>query len=128
MMQALQSLLHFAQIGRARSSVINPLQWTLVLMIFGLFAVLLTHGPTWLLEFFVVLIGGLFLLLITAYVYFMIRNPDALRSETYSLAKSAIEKQMVGDSLSGLRQVVEILDGSDVRMLGAGSHDEEPKR
>lgn len=124
MMKAIQSLLQLAHIGRARSSVINPLQWALVLLVFGLLAVLVVRGPAWLLVFFVVLICLIILLLSIAYVYFMIKNPDALRSETFSLAKTALEKQTVGDSLSGLRQVVEIMDASEARLLGPGSHEE----
>ncbi len=123
-MKAIQSLLQLAHIGRARSSVINPLQWTLVLLVFGLLTVLVARGPAWILEFFVVLIGLIILLLIVAYTYFMIKNPDALRSETFSLAKTALEKQVVGDSLSGLRQVVDIMDASEARLLGPGNHEE----
>ncbi len=124
MWQSLQSLLHVAQIGRARSSVINPLQWTLVVLLFGLLVVLLLHGPTWLLAFFVVLFGLMMVLLIGSYIYFMVRNPDFLRSETYSLAKTAIEKQVLGDNLSGVREVINIMEGSDAKLLGGGNNEE----
>jgi len=125
MWQPLEHLLHFARIGRARSSVINPLQWTLVLLIFGLLAILLAHGSVWLLVFFTVLIGLVLALLVAAYIYFMLTNPDALRSETYALVNTLIEKRMVGDSLSGLREVVDILDGSDAKLLSAGPETKE---
>lgn len=37
-----------------------------------------------------------------AYIYFMFKNPDALRSETFTLRKMAIEKSLHGDDLTGL--------------------------
>jgi hypothetical protein len=120
MFRTLQSLLHVAQIGRARSSVVNPLQWTIVLLIFGLFLSLAAHGPSWLLIFFAVSLAVVILLLLCAYIYFMRKNPDLLRSETYSLAKTAIEKQVLGDNLSGLREVVNIMEGVDAKLLTAG--------
>jgi phosphoglycerol transferase MdoB-like AlkP superfamily enzyme len=120
--QALQSLLHVAQIGRSRSSVINPLQGTLCIVIFAFLVLAVTHAENWLLVFFASVTAAVFLLLLGAYIYFMIRDPAALRSERYSLAKTAIEKQRLGDSLSGLREVIDVLDDrEDARLLGPGS-------
>ena len=45
------------------------------------------------------------LLFFAAYVYFGKTNPDALRSESYSLTKLAIQNRLMGDSLTGVRQV-----------------------
>jgi hypothetical protein len=120
MWRPLQALLHIARVGQSRSSVINPLQWTMVPLLFALLAVLLAHGPTWLLLFFAGLICLVVLLLLGAYIYFMIKNPDALRSETYSLARTAIEKPLLGDSLSGLREVMNILNATDAKLVGPG--------
>ena len=39
-----------------------------------------------------------------AYIYLLIADRDALRSETFSLSKLAIEKGLVGDNISGLIQ------------------------
>ena len=36
-----------------------------------------------------------------AYVYFASRDPDALRSERYSIQKLAIERGFIGDSTAG---------------------------
>ncbi len=39
---------------------------------------------------------------LAAYIFFMIRSPDALRSEKFTLSKLAIEHSAKGDNLSGL--------------------------
>ena len=38
---------------------------------------------------------------ILAYGYFAVKNPDALRSESYSMGKMVIEKGVIGDSTTG---------------------------
>jgi uncharacterized membrane protein YraQ (UPF0718 family) len=123
MWPSLQSLLRASQIGQSRSSIINPLQWTLVVLLFGILTAL-WHGPAWLLIFFVVVFSLVMALLLFAYVYFMLKNPDFLRSERFSLAKTAIEKQGLGDNLSGLRDIIDIVDGSDRKLLGPGTKEE----
>src|SRR6266404_2714739 len=111
MFKSLRPFLQLAQIGQARSSVINPLQWTLVILMFAVLALVIAHGPDWLLKFFAITLAVVLALLIFAYLYFMFKNPDALRSENYSLVKTAIEKRVVGDSLTGLREIVDTFEG-----------------
>jgi hypothetical protein len=101
MWQKLESLLKLAQIGQSRSSVINPLQWTLVILLFGILALVEFRAPDWILICFVGVFVVTFFLLGYAYVFFMHRNPAALRSEKYSLAQQFIEKKLIGDSQSG---------------------------
>jgi hypothetical protein len=95
------SLLKLAQIGQSRSSVINPLQWTLVILLFGILALVGFRAPEWVLICFVGVFVVTFFLLGYAYVFFMYRNPAALRSEKYSLAQQFIERKLIGDSQSG---------------------------
>lgn len=97
-------LLQQANIGQSRSSVLNPLQWMLVILVFGVAVCLLAHSPSWLVVLFAVMLCLVLILFLCAYVYFASTNPDALRSEQFSLSKLAIEKGMVGDSLSGLQR------------------------
>jgi hypothetical protein len=119
--QILQSLLKQAHIGQSKTSVVNPLQWTLVILVFALLAVTIAHGVEWLIIFFTVAIGVFLLLLLGAYLFFMLKDPAALRSETYSLVKTAIEKRVVGDSLTGLREVMNTFEDSGSTLLGPGS-------
>jgi hypothetical protein len=79
-------------IGQSRSSVLNPLQWMLVILVGGLVAVLGLRGPNWLLIFFTVLVGSTVLLIAIAFCFFMLREPSILRSEDYSQAKHAMDK------------------------------------
>jgi hypothetical protein len=99
---SLNYLLQQANIGQSRSSVLNPLQWMLVILVFGVVACLLCHAPLWLVILFAGMLALVFVLSLLAYVYFARVNPDSLRSEQFSLSKLAIEKGLVGDSLAGL--------------------------
>lgn len=100
---SLNYLLQQANIGQSRSSVLNPLQWMLVILVFGIAVCLLCHAPLWLVILFAVMLALLFVLSLVAFVYFARVNPDSLRSEHFSLSKLAIEKGLVGDSLAGLQ-------------------------
>jgi hypothetical protein len=100
---SLNTLLQQANIGQSRSSVLNPLQWTLVILVFGVGVCLLFNAPLWLVILFAIMLALVLILLLVAYVYFARVNPDSLRSEHFSLSKLAIEKGLVGDSLAGLR-------------------------
>jgi hypothetical protein len=120
MWQGFQGLLRISQIGQSRSSIISPLEWTLVVLLFGILTALL-RGPSWLLIFFVIAFSAALALLLATYIYFMFKNPDLLRSERFLLAKTAIEKQNLGDSISGLREVIDIVDGTEGNTLGPES-------
>ena len=123
----LESLLRQAQIGQSRSSVINPLQWTIVILLFAILATAVGRYPLWLpvtLVVLLVLIVGLF---ISAFVYFMAKNPDALRSERYSLVKTAIEKNLLGDNLTGLREIMNDFADSPKALSDGNSQDIGPR-
>jgi hypothetical protein len=90
----------FAQ--RLRSTALQPLQWVLAPLIAATIAGPLVGAPVWLEIFFagftglgVIFFGG-------CYVFFMRKNPDALRSERYTLSKMQIERGLLGDSAIGL--------------------------
>ena len=42
-----------------------------------------------------------------SYVYYALKNPDALRSERFTLSKMAIEKNLIGDDKAGLLEIAE---------------------
>jgi len=96
-------LLQQANIGQSRSSVLNPLQWLLVILVAGIAVCLSLHSPSWLITLFAVLLVLTFVLLFSFYIYFARTDPDALRSEQFSLSKLAIQKGLVGDSIMGLQ-------------------------
>lgn len=99
-----RALLQRADIGQSRSSSLNPLQWALAIFLGGLVGLLAIHAPLWLVVTVSALLVLIALLMCGAYLYFMKHDPDALRSENYSLSKIALSKGLVGDDLLGLHE------------------------
>jgi hypothetical protein len=110
MWRIFESFLRQAGIGHSRSSVLNPLQWALAISFCALLISAALHATPWLSIFFATIGGSLVIVFIWSYVFFTFKDPDALRSEKYSLVKTAIEKHLVGDSLTGLREVMEVFE------------------
>jgi hypothetical protein len=117
MWQALHSLIDQANIGQSRSSVLNPIQWLLVILLAGTCLCLLAHSPLWLMIVLGVGIALALLLFFGAYIYFGKTNSDALRSESYSLTKLAIQNRLLGDSLTGVREVPTTAEAPDALIV-----------
>ncbi len=96
----------FAQ--RTRSTALQPLQWVLTPLIAATIAGPLVGAPVWLEGLFagLTVIGVIFFGV--CYVFFMRKDPDALRSERYTLSKMLIERGKLGDSLTGFRDPDEL--------------------
>jgi hypothetical protein len=60
------------------------------------------RAPLWAGIFFAVCTALPVALYLGAYVYCLIKDREALRSETYSIQRLAIEKGYLGDSTAGL--------------------------
>lgn len=80
----------------------TPLGWLVFILMLGIGVCLQLGAPPWLLY----VASGLFVaavfVYLGAFVFFSLRNPDALRSERFSISKMAIEKSIRGDNISGL--------------------------
>jgi len=100
--ELIQSFLQQANATGTKSTVLTDLRWFTFIVISGLLVAIKTSAPEWVLILFSVLLCLVALLYISAYIFFAIRSPDALRSEKYTLTKMAIEHSMKGDNLSGL--------------------------
>ncbi len=81
-----------ASIGQSRSSVLNPLQWMVVIMVAGLTGFVFAHAPNWLIILMAVLLTSTFVLFAFGFIYFMVREPGTLRSEMYALLKAALDR------------------------------------
>jgi hypothetical protein len=87
----------------SRSDVLKPLAWLV-----GILALLLGlslwsgAAPAWLLVTELVLVIGGTLLYGAAYIFCLLNDRDALRSEKYSLHKMALEHGFYGDDRIGL--------------------------
>jgi hypothetical protein len=103
------SLLRQGTVQGSKSTAITPLTWALAIMMAGLVGGLKTGLPD---SVIYVLCGCLVLLvlgLLGAYAYFARNNPDALRTERYTLTKLAIERRLRGDDVVGITEAIETI-------------------
>src|SRR5712692_1602050 len=98
----LKALFQRADIGQSRSAITNPLQWAIAILIAGILLLWRAVDPGWILAVLTIFLCLFMLLFIGAYIYFSVKNPDALRSEHFALSKIAIEHGLIGDNLHGL--------------------------
>lgn len=73
-------------------------------------------APEWLLVLMAALVGISVATYIGGYLYFAVKDPDALRSEKFTLSKMAIEKNLIGDNTAGL---FEFEEGRELNRLPA---------
>jgi len=103
-----------------RSSVIGPLAWMTVILISAILLAFFFKIPLFIVIIFIIFFCLVMTIFVFAYMYFMFKNPDYLRSEFYFIQKLAIEKGLVGDNLKGLLEI----DEKDTQQL-AVSADEQ---
>ncbi len=89
----------FAQ--KLRSTAIEPVQWVLALLLAATVGGPAVGAPAWLEILLASLSGSTVLFFGVCYVFFMRKNPDALRSERYTLQKMALERGILGDNTTG---------------------------
>lgn len=123
--QILKELLQQISSDGKRSTALQPLIWLVSIVLFGTLSSFYFNLPEWVSKIFLFSLLGIIFIFIGAYIYFMLTNSDALRSETYSLNKMAIEKSMVGDSISGLITIEEDKAGNVIEMKSEDKAGEE---
>jgi hypothetical protein len=97
----------------SKANALTPLGWLIATLggaTMGL-AYYLPPSLHWLLVILVFLIVALSGFFCFAYFHYMRHEPDALRSERYSIRKLEIEKGLLGDDRVGLRDPDEIESG-----------------
>src|SRR5688572_15941049 len=97
-MRLIRAFLEQASEQGSRSTVLKPLGWMMALLVSAVLAAFYLNSPFWVGMLFAVFTVITMALYLFAYLYCMFRDRDALRSETYSIQKLAIEKGFVGDS------------------------------
>lgn len=98
----MRSFLSQSSAKGARSTALHSLQWALGLLLASLPTLAWAKAQDWLFVLIIGMIVFVLLVFLGAYIYLLLRNPDALRSEEFSLSKMAMEKGLVGDNISGL--------------------------
>ena len=91
----------------SRSDVLKPLAWLVGILALATVLMLATKAPEWMLQWMILSLVGTIILYAFAYVFCLIMDRDALRSEKYSLNKMAIEHGLIGDSSGGMFNVNE---------------------
>jgi thiol:disulfide interchange protein len=102
MVDIVQAFLQQAAAKGAKSTVLNPLAWLIVILFAGISGGLYLKSPAWLLILIAVFLSLSVGAYLVSYGYFALKSPDSLRSERFTISKMVIEKSIKGDSLVGL--------------------------
>src|SRR5438128_2255169 len=97
-----EQLLRAAASDGSRSTALAPLQLPFGLLLASAVWSAIQGAPVWLTIALASGAGLCLLFLLGAFSYFVRKNPDALRSERYSLRKLEIRRGLIGDSHHGL--------------------------
>jgi hypothetical protein len=89
----------------ARSTALNTLLVALATLLAALLLAVQLKADMWVKEFLSVLISLDFGVFLFAYLFLLIKDRDALRSEPFALSKMAMEKSLTGDTLSGFQMI-----------------------
>ncbi len=98
----LRAFLSQANSYGSRSTALGTIQWLMAILLGGLIALFSAKAATWSVGLVGAMLALAFVLYLYAYLFFMFKDPDALRSERYSLRRMEIEKGLIGDNVSGL--------------------------
>jgi hypothetical protein len=103
--ELIRSFLQQASVQGSRSTVLNPIGWAFALVLSALLASAWAQAPFWVVVLFAVFASLILIVFLISYIYCMVNDRDALRSERFSLSKMAIERSVVGDTLKGFSEV-----------------------
>src|SRR4051812_29193440 len=103
--ELIRALLSQASSSGSRSTALQPLGWLSGILTSGLVLAAYWAAPEWALISLAGFLGVTVFTYLVSYIVYAIKNPDALRSEKYTLSKMAIEKNLIGDDRVGLFEV-----------------------
>jgi hypothetical protein len=86
------SFLHHSSGGASRSTALAPLNWLTLTLVAAVLGCLAYGNHTWICSAFFGLIALVVLCFLGVYIYLIIRNPDATRSEKFTLEKMALQQ------------------------------------
>jgi hypothetical protein len=101
------SLFEQATIQGSRSTVLRPLGWVTSVCGACLLGAVYEKAPAWVVVLFGAAEAGAVLLYFGAYIFCLVEDRDALRSETYSIQKLAIQRGFIGDNAAGVFKIEE---------------------
>ena len=97
----IRAFLEQATAKGSKSTILKPLGWMMGICISATLTSAHFKLPEWVMYLFAGFSCITMALYLIAYLYCLVKDRDALRSETYSIQKMAIEKGFVGDDISG---------------------------
>ncbi len=97
----IKSFLEHASAKGTKATVLKPLGWMSLILISAILACYSTPAPAWLGIMFSIFFTIIFILYVTAYTLCLFTDRDALRSESFTIQKMALEKGFIGDNLTG---------------------------
>jgi hypothetical protein len=101
-MDLIKAFLQQATAQVSRSTILRPMAWMMPLCIAATLGAVYVSAPSWLIAMFAAFCGLTMLLYVAAYVYCLLTDRDALRSESYVIHKMAMQRGYVGDSDVGM--------------------------
>ena len=122
----MQSFFSQASARGARSTALHALQWAIGLLLSAMALLVFGRAPEWLLVGIAIAICAVLTVFLAAFVYLLFHNPDALRSEHFSLSKMAIEKGLVGDNIAGLVDPMTVENVTSRRLTIATNDEGQP--
>jgi len=119
----IRELLSRSTADGSRTNALNHLQWMIVAFLLVLVLATRYGLPPPLIWLFAGILCVLLLCYLGTHFFFMVKNPDALRSEKFTIQKMAIERGLIGDSVLGMREVTRDLSGN-VSLLESASEEQ----
>ena len=121
--EELLSFLQQATAKGSKSTALNPLAWALGILLSALLVAFRLNAPMWALIALGIGSGATMAIFLAAYIYFVLTNPDALRSERFTLSKMAMQQSEKGDDLHGFfapddRKATKLLSENDSKLEG----------
>lgn len=110
----IKEFLSKAIVSGNKSTVLLPLRWLIGLSFSGTLIAAGISAPQWILIMFSIVSGLATLLFLYAYIYSLIKQPENLRSEEYTIQKMAIERGFFGDDIVGQ---IKIETEEDVKLI-----------
>ena len=120
--QLIRAFLEKASAEGTRSTALKPLNYLLLVLVPATLASFWADMPSWAGLAFVTFLAITLTTYIACYVYLMLTDKDALRSEKFTIQKLAIEKGLYGDSLTG---TLDANDVTDAKLLTIDSGNDE---
>ncbi len=99
------SVLAQSQASGSRSTALAPIHWVLVIVLAAYLSASMLGTAVGVINLLGVVFVVAFSIVCFAFIFLLFKDRDALRSERFTIDKLRIEKGVLGDTVSGFREV-----------------------